>query len=321
LSLLLLPSSFGLRAFNGTLVDENGNLVQLRGVNKMGSEYMCVTNNLVFDGPTDENSLNNIGNWKVNALRVPLNEGCWLNIGGIKQGGDAYINPIVEFVNRVTNRGWYVVVDLHWAAPGSQKPDKQLPMANADHSPTFWKDVASRFKSNSKVIFDLYNEPFSVSWACLRDGCTDPGYQTAGMQSLVDAVRSAGATNLVMVGGLQWSNDLSQWLTYMPRDSGNNIAASWHSYSFNACINQGCWDSTIAPIAQKYPVITGELGENDCNHGYIDSLLPYLDSKGVSYLAWTWNPYDCSQTPSLITGYDGTPSNFGVGYQKHLQSM
>jgi hypothetical protein len=33
------------------------------------------------------------------------------------------------------------------------------------------------------------------------------------MQSLVNAVRATGAINVIMAGGLTWTNDLSQWLT------------------------------------------------------------------------------------------------------------
>ena len=36
------------------------------------------------------------------------------------------------------------------------------------------------------------------------------------MQALVNAVRSTGASNVIMTGGLTWTNDLTQWLTYEP---------------------------------------------------------------------------------------------------------
>jgi endoglucanase len=83
----------------------------------------------------------------------------------------------------------------------------------------------------------------------------------------------------MVTGGMEWSNRLTQWLEYVPYDpAGNNgndlkvtpkgnIAASWHSYNFNECNNEGCWDQTIAVVAAKYPLITGEIGENDCNSG------------------------------------------------------
>ena len=60
--------------------------------------------------------------------------------------------------------------------------------ADADHSPKFWSSVATYFKANPAVVFDLYNEPHVGSWACWRDGCTSSaGWRTAGMQALVNA--------------------------------------------------------------------------------------------------------------------------------------
>jgi hypothetical protein len=61
------------------------------------------------------------------------------------------------------------------------------------------------------------------------------------MQTLVNAVRGVGASNLLMIGGLSYANDLSQLLSYMPSDPLNNLAASAHLYNFNWCNNLSCW--------------------------------------------------------------------------------
>ena len=79
-----------------------------------------------------------------------------------------------------------------------------------------------------------------------------------GMQSLVSAVCSAGAKNVVLLGGLAWSNSLAQWTEYLPVDPLNNTAATWHSYNLNYCNNQNCWDS-VAQVKQKFPIVCTEL--------------------------------------------------------------
>lgn len=61
------------------------------------------------------------------------------------------------------------------------------------------------------------------------------------MQDLVDAVRGNGATNILLLGGLSYANDLSQWLDYLPKDPLNNFAASAHLYNFNWCNDLACW--------------------------------------------------------------------------------
>jgi endoglucanase len=204
-------------------------------------------------------------------------------------------------------------------------------MPDRDHSPNFWQHVANQFKDNSAVLFDIFNEPFpdnnnwnsEAGWKCWRDGgyCSGVDFNSAGMQDLVTTVRSTGARNIITLGGLAYSNSLAQWLTYKPSDPTGNIAASWHSYNFNYCIDEGCWNQYVLPVLRQYPVLVTEFGENDCNSGYINSLLPWLDQQGASYSAWTWNTWSCSGGPSLISDYNGTPTNYGAGYRAHLQKL
>ena len=195
-------------------------------------------------------------------------------------------------------------------------------MPDADHAPAFWTSVATAFRGDGSTVFDLFNEPHDVSWTCWRDGgdC-GIGYQVAGMQTLVNTVRATGATNPVLIGGLAYANDLSSWLAYRPTDPAGNLLASWHSYNFNKCATSSCWDSQIAPVAASVPLVAGEVGENDCAHGYLDALLPWLDGHSAGYLGWGWDTFDCSSFPALISDYSGTPTNFGVGLRDHLAAL
>src|SRR5205823_4142416 len=122
--------------------------------------------------------------------------------------------------------------------------------------------------------------------------------------------RATGATQAIMVGGLAWSNDLSGWLVNKPSDPANALVASFHNYNFNVC-KLSCWNSTVATLAAQVPLVTGEIGENDCAHGYIDQYMSWADAHGISYLGWTWDTWDCSNGPALISDYNGTPTAFG----------
>lgn len=301
----------------------NGTATRLLGVNRSGTEYACAQGWGLFDGPSDANSITAITSWHVNAVRVPLNEDCWLGINGVNSAyaGSNYQTAIVNYVKALNAAGAVAILDLHWNAPGSTLATGQQVMADADHSPAFWTSVATTFKAYTGVMFDLYNEPHDISWSCWRDGCMSGGWQTAGMQSLVNAVRNTGATQPLLLGGLGWSGDLSQWLTYEPTDPAHALVASVHVYNFGSCTNTACWDSMIAPVAASVPVVTGELGENDCAHGFIDSYMSWADAHKVSYLGWTWDTWNCSSGPALITDYNGTPTAFGAGYKAHLATL
>ena len=318
------PTFSELHVSGNELVNNRGQQVVLHGVDKSDTAYSCVQGKGIFVSPVNQTSVNTMKTWNINAVRIPLNEDCWLNINGVpsRYGGTTYRQAIINYVNLLNQNGIYAIVDLHWNAPGTTLAKGQQRMADKDHSPTFWTSVAHTFKGNNAVLFDLYNEPQGISWSCWKNGGSCGSFPIAGMQELVNTVRATGATNVLMLGGLAYSNDLSSWLANEPSDTLNppQIAASWHVYNYNRCNNTICYNHIIAPIAAQVPIIVGEMGENDCADGFINSLMPWLDQHKISYLAWSWNVTSCS-SPSLITDNSGTPSKFGVGFKNHLLSF
>ncbi|MEU0676520.1 cellulase family glycosylhydrolase [Streptomyces sp. NPDC006172] len=331
-----------LRVLDNRFVDASGATRRLLGVNRSGGEFMCVQGRGIFDGPVDDAAIKAIADWKTNTVRIPLNEECWLGLSNIQPayGGSNYVNAVKALVARVEAHGMTPMVELHWtwgqytgnsAGCTDVHASCQKPMPDMRYTPAFWTSVADTFKNDQAVVFDLFNEPYpdratstaTQAWQCWRDGGTCPGigYQVAGMQDLVDAVRSTGARNVILAGGLTWSNDVSQWLTYRPTDPTGNLAAAWHVYNFNSCVNEACWNSTLAPVADRVPLVAGEIGENTCSHGFVDQVMRWFDARRMSYLGWTWNTWDCSTGPALISDYNGTPTAFGVGLRDHLRAL
>jgi endoglucanase len=197
--------------------------------------------------------------WHANVIRLPLNEDCWLGINGApeKFSGANYIHAISAFVQLANKSGLVMEVDLHFGAGGTVVPTSDdCPALDRDHAPAFWRSVAGQFKSDHAVIFNLINEPYGISWHCLRDGgCIakskrDGSWRVVGMQSLVDTVRATGATNPIIIAGLDWSDDLTQWLYYMPHDPDRQLIAGFHTYApplDSWCTTAGCWNRTLAP--------------------------------------------------------------------------
>jgi endoglucanase len=307
-----------------TLVDSGGQPVRLLGVNRSGAEYACIQGWGFFDGPVDDASVAAIARWHVNAVRIPLNEACWLGLAGapVAYSGAGYRQQIADLVARLNRAGLVAVLDLHWSTAGSAPATGQQLMADAAHAPGFWRSVAGRFRDDPGVVFDLYNEPHDIGWDCWRNGCTTSGgWRAAGMQSLVDAVRSTGARQPVIATSNGWGNDLSGWLAHRPGDPLGQLVAGIHLYDFTGCADAACWSRDVAAIARAVPVVTSELGERDCGHSFIDEYMDWADAVGVSYLAWTWDTWSCSGGPALIRDYDGTPTAFGAGFRDHLTRL
>ena len=333
-----------LQVSGSKLVNASGQTVVLHGVNRSGTEYSCVQGNGIFDGPNSQTSITAMKEWGVNAVRVPLNEACWNAESYVNASfaGTNYINAIKAYVSLLNDNGIVAILDLHWtdgtysgpsSGCGSAQATCQKPMPDAAQAIPFWTSVASTFKGNDAVIFDLFNEPFASradnnntteGWQCWETGspCTGISYPVAGMQAMVNAVRGTGANNVLMLGGEEFSNDLTDWVQFEPTDPDHDLVASWHSYNFNTCSTQACWTTQVAPVAAQVPVVAGEIGENDCAGTYINPLTQFMEPEGISFLAWAWNAdFACTSGPGLITGYTGTPTAFGAAYKAILASL
>jgi endoglucanase len=332
----------GLRVRGSTVVDGHGAPVRLRGFNTSGAEYSCIEGDGIFDLPGAEPThvpdavVANMASWRgANTVRVPLNEQCWLGLGvapGL--GGKSYQEAIAAYVALLHRYGFVVVLDLHRSAPGNGRSLQQEPMPDRDHSVEFWRQVATAYKDDSAVVFDLFNEPWPFSevdspraWQCWRDGgCrlvsqnTSQPYVAAGMNELVAAIRSTGARNVLAVGGIYWAEMLTRWLEYEPSDPLHNLIASFHDYAFNEnCRDLRCYDTVLGRIAAVVPLYAGEIGPDALlsagdacpasavrTTGFSAEILDWLDRHGAGYTAWSWNhSADCF---ALVADDKGTPS-------------
>jgi hypothetical protein len=310
-------------------VNGAGKAIRLLGVNVPGTEYACEEGWTYSSVPMTAASADAIAGWDTDAVRVPLNEDCWLGINGQPTydhaaGAAGYQAAVEEWVADLNAAGLYVILDLHWSAPGTYVADGQRPMPDT-HSAQFWSSVATTFKANDAVVFDAFNEPYSpktdgvstlaVTWTCWEHGgCAVPvtkdgttartaaTYTAVGMQTLVTAIRSTGARQPIMLGGLDYANDLTGWLAHEPVDPDDALVASFHNYDHGgapgACDTATCWNADVAPVADDVPVVTGELDEGyDCADppstttrptSFDATYMRWADAHGVSYVAWGW---------------------------------
>lgn len=295
------------------------------GVGRDGLEYSCTG-----DGHFDAQELSYMGSginasgityWGANTVRLPLSEGIWLN-GQSSQACSAsrYQALIKKTVDALSALKLNVILDLQWTDAGRQSLQGGGPWAMPDaDSLTFWQQVAGTYSRYSNVLFELFNEPHPPSWSCWRSSCTitDNEYSddcrcvktltfaSVGMQAVVNAVRSTGATNLVLVAGMDWGFNLSLIGTY--QITGSNVVYDTHPYPYGEKLPPS-WDAAFGNISKIYPVMSAESGEYDCGTSYMSQLLTYFDAHHMGWLAWAWvaQGSPCGY-PQLIQDYRGTP--------------
>ncbi len=334
------------------LVDESGNTIRLIGVNRSGSEYACSSDDGAggfgygfYQGPVNDRAIKAMRKWKVNAVALPLNEACWLGgIGNLNPdySGEPYRQAIEQYVARLNARGIYVVLRLSGTGPGenvygSAPGDSEMPMADADHSLDFWTSVAERFRDNHAVIFHAFDEPNHIDWDCVLNGCEvnadgsngEPAFgvfQTVGHQAIVDSIRATGATQPIIISGINYAGDLTEWEAHKPVDPQNSLVVGWNDFDYSG--NLPSSRDELAALSDTYPIIVGGFGDTDCDSDFSKKLMKFADGQGISYLAWTWNTEadygGCDNAllgPTRKAYYTGHPSGYGKGVRKHFRAV
>ncbi|MGX5681952.1 cell wall-binding repeat-containing protein [Schumannella luteola] len=333
------------------LVDaRTGHTFVPRGANWPSFEYAC-WQGWGYSGDeatTAEAAL--MASWRINTVRIPLNQDCWLGLRGSPAGSgrtaEGYRTAVEAWVAKLNAAGIVAILDLHTSAPPGYSAHGQRAMPDSQ-STAFWSSVAARFAANPSVMFDLFNEPYSrwgtsswvfeLTWQCWRDGgCRPPveddytgtlsgaTYAATGMSALVAAVRAAGAEQPILLGGLDYANDLRQWLAFRPDD--DQLVASWHNYPAQRCRTTTCWNTEIAPVAAVVPVVSTEFGQTDGGSSHLTTFMTWAEAHGVGYLPWAWWRVEPSESLSnsryaLVTADDQPKSPAGTALYDQLASI
>ena len=145
------------------LVDRaTGKPLTLKGVAMMSGEYACVHTSKIFEGPANQTVIDGMAGWGINAIRLPMNEDCWLGLNGAnpKTSGAVYQKTFVTFVEQLLGSGFVVVLDLHWTSHTGTLAEGQDLFLSTD-SVKFWASVAMHPALHNRpgVVFELFNEP------------------------------------------------------------------------------------------------------------------------------------------------------------------
>jgi endoglucanase len=143
---------------------------------------------------------------------------------------ESELGRVVRMRDDAARRGLRVIIDVHdyGTYRGAVVGSANVPMRAFAG---FWGLMAKAFADDPSVIFGLMNEPHDIGSARWAEA----------EQAAIDAIRSAGASNLVLVSGTGWDgahNFVSGKGYGEPnavalarlRDPANNIAFEVHQY-------------------------------------------------------------------------------------------
>ncbi|MCV2356435.1 glycoside hydrolase family 5 protein [Paucibacter sp. B2R-40] len=293
-------------------VDDQGAALVFRGVN------ISDPDKLVKEGHFSRQHFEVIKAWGANVVRIPVHPSAWQ-----RRGKKGYLEILDQTVHWLNELGMYAIVD--WHSIGNLKSEL---FQNSSYATTkaetfdFFRTVAARYKGvNAVAMFEIFNEPTVfggqlgvLSWADWK----------AINEEAITIIQAHNPNAISLVAGFNWAYDLTPIATEPIERS--NVAYVSHPYPMKvAAPFEQNWERDWGFVANKYPVIATEIGYqlatdkgahipviDDGSYG--NRITNYLSSKGVSWVAWVFDP---DWAPQLIQDWHYEPTLQG----KHFRAV
>lgn len=233
-------------------------------------------------------------------VRIPVHPVAWRD-----RTPAGYLQLLDQAVGWCTELGMYVIID--WHTIGNLHMELfQDPMYDTTQKETFefWRAVSRHYTGHNTVAFyELFNEPTiyrgqlgSASWSDWRELVED----------MISLIRSYDTETIPLVAGFDWAYDLTPLRTDPVRAAG--IAYVTHPYEHKRTQPwEPKWEEDFGFAAATYPVMATEFGfgvrpgeEIGPDHyGY--AIVNYLEERGMSWVAWVYDP---EWWPRMLKSWD-----------------
>ncbi|RDH30172.1 glycoside hydrolase superfamily [Aspergillus welwitschiae] len=250
----------------------------------------------------------------MNIFRIPFLMERLTPDGLTSSFASTYLSDLKSTVEFVTNSGAYAVLDPH----NYGRFDGSIITSTSDFK-TWWKNVATEFADNDKVIFDTNNEYHDMEQSLVLDL----------NQAAINGIRAAGATTqYIFVEGNAYTGAWD-WTTYNDNlsgltDSEDKIIYEMHQYldSDSSGTSETCVSSTIGQERLEKATewlktnnkqgIVGEFagGVNSVCEEAVEGMLAYMSENSDVWVGaswWSagpwWGTYMYSLEPTDGTAY------------------
>lgn len=251
-------------------------------------------------------------------VRIPVHPVAWRERTPVK-----YMQLLDSAASWCGELGMYIIID--WHSIGNLKMELfQDPMYNTTQKETyeFWQAVARHFAGNSTIAFyELFNEPTTyrgqlgnIAWSDWKKINED----------IIQLIRAFDKEKIELVAGFDWAYDLTP-LREAPINA-ENIGYITHPYPWKRQEPwQPKWEEDFGFAASEYPIIASEIGFGlrpgqtiDSSHyGY--QITRYLEARGMSWVAWVYDP---EWGPNMLKSWKGYElTDMGKFFKRAMQAL
>ncbi|MBE1874327.1 glycoside hydrolase family 5 protein [Myceligenerans sp. TRM 65318] len=276
------------------LCNEDGTRIQLRGMSTHGTQW--------FSQCVNDASLDTLaGDWNADVVRIST----YVQEGGYETDPERFTDLVHRYIDMLTARGMYAIVDWHMLDPGD-------PNVNLEHARTFFTAVAERHSGKNNVIYEVANEPHGVSWQTIKS------YH----EQIVPVIRAHDPDAVVLLGTRAWSSlgesegsDESE-VVNDPVDASNVM----YTFHFYAASHGQEYLNTLSRAADRIPMFITEFGtQNSAGEGANDFAMAqrYLDLAATKKISWVnWNFSDDHRSGAVLTPGSCAAGSYGTGSLK-----
>jgi hypothetical protein len=284
-----------IKVVGNKIVDSNNNELILRGVADMNILLIKDFDKQFYNGQTIKWYKDN---WDINVLRVGIQCGFYGDGSSPNNWIEPYTDEQITLLDRIIKDGEkygiYILVD--WHAFG----DLSDPSLN-NKTIRFWEWFANRYKDSPAVLYEIFNEPYGISWSKWKVQAT----------RVVDTIRKIDPDSIIFVAGVDWGYDLSE-VKANPIER-ENIGYITHPYPFKTE-----WDKKFGYLADTYPIIASEFqfptSEGVGDYEWGRRFHTYLYQKKIGFTGWSTTPDNTGISLFWNDGITPTQHGFLVRY-------
>ena len=255
-----------------SLVNEKGELIQLRGMSSHGLQWY---GNLV----TEENIKVLKDEWGSNVFRLAMYtaEGGYLSNKSLK-------DVVIKNVDMLIDNDMYVIIDWHILSDNS-------PSSHLNEAIEFFDYMSEKYANKPNVIYEICNEPHDTNWNNDIKPYAD---------KVVRTIRNNSENSIIIVGTNTWSQDVLDPINNRIDDDKVMYALHFYSGTHTSWLR----DRAKKAIESGIPIFVSEWGTSDAsgNGGvYIEEAQKWVDFMKEYNISWTsWSLSDKNESSALL---------------------